>query len=225
MAGRAVMRVLVVDDHPLLRDALAQVVQDVEPQAEVLRAGDCEQALALAEADPRIDLLLLDLNLPGLAGIPALKAWRQRHPDVPVMVLSADGSQPTVLAALSAGAAGFVPKSTPSALMAGALRLVLDGGRYLPPEVLGTPPAARGGARPPAPKPATLGLTPRQLEVLRLLAGGAPNNAIARELGMAERTVKAHVTAALRALRVSSRTQLALEAARLGLLPRNPARP
>lgn len=215
------MRVLLVDDHPLLRDALEQVVRDVVPQAEVLRAGDCEHALALADADPRIDLLLLDLNLPGLAGIPALKAWRLRHPAVPVLVLSADGSPPTVLAALAAGAAGFVPKSTPSALMAGALRLVLDGGRYLPPEVLAAAPG-RPAARTVAPTPATLGLTPRQIDVLRLVARGAPNKAIGRELGMAERTVKAHVTAALRALRVSSRTQLALEAARLGLLPRAP---
>jgi len=216
--------VLVVDDHPLLRDALMLVVREVEPRAEVLRAGDCEQALALAEADPRIDLLLLDLNLPGLAGIPALRAWRQRHPAVPVVVLSADGSQPTVLAALAAGAAGFVPKSTPSALMADALRLVLDGGRYLPSEVLGAP-TGRVTARPLTPKQATLGLTPRQLEVVRMLASGAPNKAIARELGMAERTVKAHVTVALRALRVSSRTQLALEAARLGLLSPAQARP
>jgi DNA-binding NarL/FixJ family response regulator len=214
------MRVLVVDDHPLLRDALGQVVRDVAPQAEVLHAGDCEQALALADADSRFDLLLLDLNLPGLAGIPAVKAWRQRHPAVPVLVLSADGSPPTVLAALAAGAAGFVPKSTPSALMADALRLVLDGGRYLPPEVLAAP-AGRPAARPPAPSAATLGLTPRQLDVLRLVARGAPNKAIGRELGMAERTVKAHVTAALRALRVGSRTQLAMEAARLGLLPRD----
>jgi len=216
------MRFLVVDDHPLLREALQGVLRGIDAHAQVELAGDCEQGLAAAQADPEIDLLLLDLNLPGLTGIDALRTWRRSFPAVPVVVLSAERSQPTVMAALAAGAAGFVPKSTLRDVMTSALRIVLDGGRYLPADVLAEPVAAPGPASlprraPPPPSLATLGLTPRQLDVLRLAADGAPNKVIGRTLGLAERTVKAHITAALRAFKVDSRTQLALEAARLGL--------
>jgi DNA-binding NarL/FixJ family response regulator len=122
-----------------------------------------------------------------------------------------------VLAAMAAGAAGFIPKASSNEVMLSALRLVLAGGRYLPAEVL-----ARGESAAPAPATAAstledLGLSPRQLEVLKLIALGKPNKIICSELGLAERTVKAHVTEVLRALGVSSRTQAALAAARLGL--------
>jgi DNA-binding NarL/FixJ family response regulator len=214
------MRALIVDDHPLIRAALAQVLRDLQA-TQVDAAADCAAGLALAADGDEPELVVLDLHLPGQpSGLPAVKAWRQRFPALPLVVLSADQDRPTMLAVLGAGAAGFIPKSTPHEVMVAALRLVLDGGRYVPPELL-----AADTARPralPAPArldPATLGLTPRQAEVLRLLARGVSNKVIGRELGLAERTVKTHVTAVIRALKVSSRTQAALEAARLGLGP------
>lgn len=199
------MRFLVVDDHPLIQQALATVLAGLDPAAQVVAVGDCEAGFRSVALGPEPDLLLLDLNLPGMSGLEALRSWRGRWPGLPVVVLSATQDGATVRAVLAAGAAGFIPKSMPAALMADALRLVLGGGRYLPPELL-----APSAAEPPR-------LTERQLEVVRLVARGAPNKIIGRELGLAERTVKAHVTALMRLLRVSSRTQLALAAARLGL--------
>jgi DNA-binding NarL/FixJ family response regulator len=135
-------------------------------------------------------------------------------------VLSAADDQPTVLAAINAGAAGYIPKSSSNQVMREALRLVLAGGKYLPPQLLGRPGSATRSSkaqRQAVPDLDLLGLTERQIAVLRLIVKGAPNKAICRELGLAERTVKAHVTAVLRSLKVSSRTQAAVEAVRLGL--------
>ena len=214
------MRALVVDDHPLIQEAVSDVLRRLEPAVAIDVAGDCERGLTLAGQGTEPDLVLLDLNLPGLSGIPALKIWRTRYPGVPVVVLSAATDQQTVLAAMGAGAAGYIPKSSSNEVIENALRLVLGGGRYLPPEAL-----ARSGEEMPARSRhakalsiETLGLSARQAEVLKLIAQGASNKIICRELGLAERTVKAHVTAVFRALKVTSRTQAAIEASRLGLV-------
>lgn len=190
------MKLLVVDDHPLLREAVQGVVRRLEPGATVLAVGDSERGFAIADGEPDLDLVLLDLNIPGLAGIPALKAWRRRYPEVPVVVLSSADDRPTVLAAIAAGAAGFIPKSSPNEVLLNALRLVLAGGKYLPPEALA--PAGGAGARAASAAQRTLsletlGLTDRQAQVLKLLAAGKSNKLICRELDLAERTVKAHV--------------------------------
>ena len=219
------MKALVIDDHPLVQEAVSNVLRRLEPQATIDLAADCESGLDRAGHGTEPDLVLLDLNLPGVSGIPAVKLWRARYPGVAVVVLSAATDQQTVLAAMGAGAAGFIPKSSPNEVMLNALRLVLGGGRYLPPELLSGPGSGEGVARRPhATKLSveTLGLSARQTEVLKLIAKGAPNKTICRELGLAERTVKAHVTAVLRALKVTSRTQAAIEASKLGLI--DPAR-
>jgi len=222
------MKLLVVDDHPLMSEAVQGVVARLEPGAAVLAAADSERGFAIATAERDLDLVLLDLNLPGLAGIPALKAWRRRYPEVPVVVLSSADDRPTVLAAIAAGAAGFIPKSSPNEVLLGALRLVLAGGKYLPPEALA--PAAGSGAKAAraagnARSAATLGLTDRQAQVLKLLAAGKSNKLISRELDLAERTVKAHLSAIFRALGVTTRTQAALAAAKLGLGANDEAKP
>jgi DNA-binding NarL/FixJ family response regulator len=223
------LKLLVVDDHPLMREAVQGVVARLEAGATVLAAGDSEQGFAVADAEPDLDLVLLDLNVPGLAGIPALKAWRRRYPEVPVVVLSSADDRPTVLAAIAAGAAGFIPKSSPNEVLLNALRLVLAGGKYLPPEALA--PVAGSGARAPrvatgrARSLETLGLTDRQAQVLKLLAAGKSNKLICRELDLAERTVKAHISAVFRALGVTTRTQAALAAAKLGLGTADEAKP
>lgn len=215
------MKILVVDDHPLIREALHGVILRLDPAATVLAAGDTRHGMAIAAAEPGLELVMLDLNLPGLSGVSALKAWRAQHPDLPIVVLSSSDDRQTVLAAMGAGAAGFIPKSSPSDVMIHALRLVLAGAKYLPPEVLIVDAPAPGKAPrrqdPKALSVETLGLTERQLQVLRLIAEGKPNKVICRELDLAERTVKAHISAVFRALGVSSRTQAALAAARLGV--------
>jgi DNA-binding NarL/FixJ family response regulator len=185
-------------------------------------AADCERGLDLAQSGAEPDLVMLDLNLPGISGIPAVKLWRARCPGTALVVLSATIDSQTVLAAMGAGAAGFIPKSSSNEVMLNALRLVLGGGRYLPPELLSqsgsTDGVARRARQATSVSVETLGLSARQIEVLKLIAKGAPNKTICRELGLAERTVKAHVTAVLRALKVTSRTQAAIEASRLGLV-------
>jgi DNA-binding NarL/FixJ family response regulator len=211
------MKILVIDDHPLVSDALRHLARSLGPGTEVLSAAHCEAGFEIAVAHADLDLVLLDLHLPGLAGVPAVKEWRRRFPAVPVVVVSATEEQPSVLAAIAAGAAGFIPKSSPSEVLLSALNLVLSGGRYVPPQAIGPPPPRR--RRETVPSIDNLGLTPRQLEVLRLIAQGKPNKLICRELGLAERTVKAHLSAVFRALQVTSRTQAALAAARLGLVP------
>jgi DNA-binding NarL/FixJ family response regulator len=214
------MRALVIDDHPLIQEAVSRVLQRAEPRFVVDAAKGCERGLEVAAEGDEPELVLLDMHLPGgLSGVPALKAWRTRFPSVPVIVLSASSDAPAVLAALDAGAAGFIPKSSSNEVMIHAIRLVLDGGRYVPQEVLldGSAGGATKRRARTAPSLESLGLTGRQFDVLQLIAKGAPNKVICRELGLAERTVKAHVTAVLRALNVSSRTQAAVAAARLGL--------
>jgi len=214
------MRALVIDDHPLIQEAVARVLQRAEPRFSVDAANGCERGLEIAAAGDEPELVLLDMHLPGgLSGIPALRTWRERFPSVPVIVVSASSDAQAVLAALDAGAAGFIPKSSSNEVMIHAIRLVLDGGRYVPQEVLldgSTGEATKRRGRTTT-SVESLGLTGRQFDVLRLIAKGASNKVICRELGLAERTVKAHVTAVLRALKVTSRTQAALAAARLGL--------
>ncbi len=216
------MKALVVDDHPLIQEAVKSVLRQLEPGITIDAAADCESGMARAQCSADPDLVLLDLNLPGVSGIPAVKLWRTRYPGTAVVVLSATTDSQTVLAAMGAGAAGFIPKSSSNEVMLNALRLVIGGGRYLPPEVLLQPGhgdrTTRRARQTAMVSVETLGLSKRQIEVLRLIAKGAPNKTISRELGLAERTVKAHVTAVFRALKVTSRTQAALEASRLGLV-------
>jgi DNA-binding NarL/FixJ family response regulator len=198
------------------------VLRRLEPHWAIDVAVDCESGLDLAGEGPEPALVLLDLVLPGVSGIQAVKLWRNRYPATAVVVFSAAADPATVLAAMNAGAAGFIPKSSSNELMLNALRLVLGGGRYLPPELLSRDSANPGGARRPARATTaslqTLGLSARQIEVLTWIAKGAPNKTICRELGLAERTVKAHITAVFRALKVTSRTQAAIEASKLGLV-------
>lgn len=158
------MRFLVVDDHPLVGEALGNVLRRIDAAADIETVGDCTVSLEQAASGREPDLVLLDLNMPGLHGVDALRAWRQRYPAVPVIVLSAQADAPTVLAALGNGAAGFIPKSTSNSLLQSAIRMVLDGGRYLPPELLGR---AEGNGPPGAAAPAPSRLRRRRQARLR----------------------------------------------------------
>ena len=215
------MKVLVVDDHPLIRQALLVVLTQLDADLEVLEAGNVQDALALAEANSDLSVVLLDIHLPGVSGLDALQSFRDRAPAVPVVVISASEDPADITRALDSGAMGFIPKSQSSQVMISALRLVLAGGVYLPPEMVRRSPRAGGAAAPPPAAAGTsyrdLGLTERQAQVLALLIQGMPNKLICRELDLAEGTVKIHITAILKALKVSNRTQAVIEVSRLGL--------
>ena len=216
------MKVLVVDDHPLIRQALHAVLTQLDSNLQVLEAGNCPDALELAEANPDLDVVLLDIHLPGLSGLDALQSFRERVPDVPVVVISASEDPNDVTRALDSGAMGFIPKSQSSQVMISALRLVLSGGVYLPHEMMRRAPGSGGGAPPPVGAAGTtsyrdIGITERQAQVLALLVQGKPNKLICRDLDLAEGTVKIHITAILKALKVSNRTQAVIEVSRLAL--------
>jgi DNA-binding NarL/FixJ family response regulator len=212
---------MVADDHPLFREAIAAVIAAGLPESRLLEADSLAQAMQQAERlEADLDLLLLDLNLPDAEGLDGLCRLREVLPGLPVAILSAEQDRRTVLEAIELGAVGYIPKSTPREDLLAALERILEGDLYLPPQVMRRPPATP----PPADRslPATLEtrlarLTDKQLEVLERLHRGASNKGIARELDIAETTVKTHVSAILRRLGVKSRVQAVLLAGQLDL--------
>lgn len=214
------MKVLVVDDHPLIREALRYVLQALDQGIELIEAQTCAEALAQAKQNADIDLILLDLALPGTDGFEALRVLRLQYPAMPVVVVSASEEAETVMRALDEGAMGFIPKASKNDVLIGALRLVLSGGVYLPAQMLRQAAVAQPTPLPSSTRPATypeIGLTERQAQVLALLVQGKPNKLICRDLNLAEGTVKIHITAILKALKVSNRTQAVIAVSRLGL--------
>jgi len=219
------MRVLIVDDHPLIREGLSQVLLELDPRAEVVEAEDASSALAAAERHDDLFLILLDLSVPGAQRLSLLNALRERREEVPVVVLSATDDAAIVKEALDAGAMGFISKRSNTSLVVNALRLVLDGGVYVPPQALAAlaPPAlpAQPGEdlanADEAKVLRRLGMTPRQGEVLGLLVQGKPTKVIAKELALAENTVKTHIASILRLLNCSNRTQALFVLSRLGV--------
>jgi DNA-binding NarL/FixJ family response regulator len=212
------MKVLVVDDHALVRDGMRAVLRQLDPAIDVHEASNCDQALEVAAAHSDLGLILLDITLPGMSGLDALATFRERHPAVPIVVVSGSESRDDVMRAINGGAMGYIPKTQPGRVMLSVLRLVLAGGVYLPPEIINAPASATSaGATGPGGTPADVGLTQRQAEVLALLIQGKPNKLICRELDLAEGTVKIHITAILKALGVTNRTQAVIAVSRLGL--------
>lgn len=215
------MKYLLVDDHALIREAMRSVLRDLNADAEFLEAADSRQAMALVDQHEDLSLILLDLQLPDRDGLELLADLRERYPAIPIVMLSAINDRDTVTKALDAGAAGFIPKTQSREILLGALRLVLAGGIYIPPQALGHSASAAALSAPPAamaprPSPAELGLTQRQVEVLALVMQGKSNKLICRALDLAEPTVKNHVSAILKALGVSNRTEAVLAVAALG---------
>jgi DNA-binding NarL/FixJ family response regulator len=214
------MKLLLVDDHALLRDGLALMMAQEFRDLELLQAGTLADAHAALRAHPDVRLVLLDLGLPDGDGVEALPALREAAPGAMLVALSADEKRETVLAAIAAGASGYIPKTAQSGAMMEALRFVLAGGVYLPAGVLERRASERRDSGAPGAvgrSPEELGLSPRQVDVLKLLVEGKSNKLIARDLLMSESTVKTHLEALFRRLGANSRTQAVVAAARLGL--------
>ncbi len=224
------MKVLLIDDHPLILSALQSVILGLGGDVTVTGVATAREARQVLQADADYDLVLLDLALGDADGFDVLKEFRAAYPALPVVVVSASERSSDVIRSVDLGAMGFVPKRASNETLFEALRMVMSGGIYIPPMTMGSerpgPPAA-GDTVPSVLRVlrhevgdddgfhnqmplATLGLTPRQTEVLALLLKGQPNKLIARELSLSVETVKDHVAAVLRTLNVSSRTQAVL---------------
>lgn len=199
-------RIVIADDHPMVRQALAEAARKGAAGPEIAEAQSLAEALA-AIAAPAADLLMLDLRMPGMEGLAGLARIRTEHPAIPVIVVSALDDAATRRNVAALGAAGFLSKSEPLAVIARAIAAVLDGELWLEEPESAPAAGASGTAR----------LTPQQLRVLALLAEGRPNKEIAFEMSITEATVKAHVTAILQKLGVRTRVQAVIAARQLGL--------
>ncbi|AMO22627.1 response regulator transcription factor [Ramlibacter solisilvae] len=199
------MHILIVDDHPLFREGLKTLLTALDPAVRISDAGSVDEAVALPAAEAP-DLILLDMNLPGVSRLDALQQVKAAHEGASVVVVSGDEDPLLIRSVVDAGAAGYIPKTTDTSLTIQALRLVLANGIYLPRIALST-----GGSAAPAAPSAKAANVPefsgRQLAVLRCLLQGKANKVIARELSIAEGTVKAHLWSIYQALGVNSRAQ------------------
>ena len=206
------MKILVVDDHPLVLEALTRLLPRLDAGIVVRSACDAAEAVSVLDNEPDVTLVLLDLALPGTRGLDFLGDLKLDYPGVPIVVLSATHDHATVMAALGAGAHGFIPKTANANLLLDAVRRVLEGGVGLTPDAAPMPEGDGVHILSDA-----LGLTTRQTDVLKLLVQGKPNKLICRDLRLSEGTVKVHVSAILKALRVHSRTEAIATLARRGI--------
>jgi DNA-binding NarL/FixJ family response regulator len=211
------LKLLVIDDHPLVQKGVAAALQSLGQDTRVLSARDGEEGMSLATANPDLDLVLVDLALPGMSGFGLITRLHERLPSLPVVVLSALDEPDNVRLAINAGAMGFVPKSAASNVLIDALKDVLEGNISVPES------AQRAGYlasdEPLRMPPDVSHFTTRQVEVLTGVCEGKTNKQVATDLGLSEKTVKAHVTAIFKILGVENRTQAVLVARRLGMLP------
>lgn len=200
---------LVADDHPLFRDALQTVISGGLAGSQLLEAESLADAIALIEANTELDLLLLDLSLPDAEGLEGLTRLREAFPSLPVAIVSAHQERQLVLDAITLGAVGYIPKSTPREALLAALTQILEGQLYLPPDVMRRSAPRASSTLPVVNSSSTTErlsrLTDKQLEVLACMTTGMSNKHIARELLIAETTVKTHVSAILRKLNATSR--------------------
>jgi DNA-binding NarL/FixJ family response regulator len=212
------MKILLADDHALFREGMRYVLQQLPGSVDVLEAGTFQEGLKLAERHAELDLVLLDLHMPGSEGPKSVSYFHQRYPQIPVVVISAEEDPINIEKVMSYGASGFVSKSAEAQTMLNALNIVLAGGMYLPPEILHHHCAEVVPQDKRSLHTNGYGLTSRQMEVLQHLAAGLSNKEIAQATKLAEGTVKIHVSAVYQTLNVNSRLEAVRAAEHLGLI-------
>src|SRR6185369_3310277 len=213
------LKLLVVEDHALVREGLVRLLGQIEEKATVLESEDFESALTVLDNEGEFDLVLLDLALPGIDGFAGLDILRRRYPAMPVAVVSAFDDTPTITRVLNLGASGFIPKAFSGEALLSAVREILAGNIFRPSGQQGS---RLDDATPVPPskisvKPEEIGITDRQAQVLALMVRGLSNRDIADQLALSEGTVKIHATAVFKALGVNSRTQALVAVARYGI--------
>ena len=211
------LRIVFADDHRLVREALAPFIQRLAPTVRLDEASTVDEAVSLLENNNQCDLILLDLNMPGMDGFEGFNRLQHVAPDTPIAVLSGSIDPSDVSQALAHGAAGYIPKTTAGTTLVNALQIILAGEIYVPPALM-TAQAARGGSAGGSRETRTVPLADRQMDVLKALAEGLTNKEIARRLGIAEITVKVHLQSIYRKLGVSNRTEALAAALNRGLV-------
>lgn len=206
------LKILIADDHELFLDGLKMVLTDLDEEMVIETARNHKELQEKADGKTSYDLILTDLAMPGLSWHESLRLLKEHYPDTPIVILSAVSDPENVMQAIDIGASGFIPKTSSSKIILSALHLILSGGLYLPSELLSL--AGKTETVPENKGP----LTPRQLDVLRLMGQSKPNKIIARELDLSEGTVKLHVTAILKALNVTNRTGAVIAGKQMGLI-------
>jgi two-component system, NarL family, nitrate/nitrite response regulator NarL len=217
------LKVLVIDDHPLVQQGVSTALGGLADDVEVMSAHDGDEGLATAAGHPDLDLVLLDLALPGMSGFNLIEKLHAQHPSLPVVVLSAYEEPENVRHAISAGAMGFIPKSAATRVLIDVLQQVLEGNVVVPTTLQSAAAMPEGEFAPESEalsggEPDVALLTMRQVEVLSRICEGKTNKQIATDLGLSEKTIKAHVTAIFKSLGVVNRTQAVLAARRVGVV-------
>ena len=205
-------RLVIADDHPLFRGALREAVSGLYPHVDIAEAGTFEEVAAILDRGAEVDLILLDLTMPGVRGFSGLMYLRAQYPSVPVMIVSGNDEPAVIRRCMDFGASGFIPKTLGVETMREAISSVLNGGVWTPPDV---DLSAAADAETTALLARLATLTPQQVRVLMMLSEGLLNKQIAYELSVSEATVKAHVSAILQKLGVESRTQAVIAAAKI----------
>lgn len=215
------IKVLMVDDHALFRDGMHYVLQQLAEEVEVIDSGNFLDGMKQAANNPDLDLALLDLHMPGSEGVKSILAFHESNPSIPLVVVSGSDQCEDIEKVMEYGAMGFISKMSSSKIMLSALRMVMDGGVYLPPQLLQQAMVSidQGSTDKRTDRQNKNGLTARQMQTLQLLAEGLSNKEISQRMNLAEGTVKIHTAAVYQALRVSSRLDAVSTARRLGFLP------
>ena len=212
------MKLLIIDDHAIVREGLAAMLRQAGADTRVLQASDGAEGVSMAMQHPLLDAIFMDLSMPGMGGMAALLEFGKRYPELPVIVLSSSENPDDIRRALSAGALGYVPKSDQPQTLLLALQLVLAGNVYVPPLLFRHTCGRADRSYDRRASDSQTSLTQRQTEVLKCVCDGLSNKEIARVLALSDKTVKAHITAIFKALGVVNRTQAALAAQQRALI-------
>lgn len=214
------MQVLLADDHALFRDGMRYVLQQLSDQVDIICAGNFDETLRQAEVNPGLDLALIDLNMPGSDGVSSIRIFHHHFPEVPLVVVSGSDQRAEIEWVMEYGAMGFISKSSTAKEMVTALRVVLGGDIYLPPQLTEQPVAECNQLENDSPNQHLnkQGLTKRQMQTLQYLSEGLSNKEIALKMELAEGTIKVHVAATYQVLQVSSRLDAVRKAQKLGLI-------